>query len=166
MVVLSLQGSPTLVAVATCFAIAAASAILDRGTSMRVGASQDWPVLRKQGPTLSLTASSRSASARMMLADFPPSSCVTRLIVGAAAKATATPALVDPVKETMAMSGCEAIAAPTLGPSPFTRLKTPGGTSASCRISANRYAESGAISLGFRTMVHPAASAGATLHTI
>src|SRR5204862_6143983 len=106
---------------------AAASAIFDRGTSSRVGALQDWPVLRKQACTPSLTALSRSASSKMMFADLPPSSCVTRFTVGAAAAATATPARVEPVKETIATSGCEEIAAPTVTPSPFTILKTPGG---------------------------------------
>src|SRR5271165_7069539 len=101
----------------------------------------------------------------MMLADLPPNSCVTRLIVAAAADATATPARVDPVKETIATSGCVAIAEPTVGPSPFSKLKTPAGTPASCRICAKRYADTGAISLGFSTIVHPAASAGATLQT-
>ena len=73
-----------------------------------------------------------------MFADLPPSSCVTRLTVGAAAVATATPARVEPVKETMSTSGCDEIAAPTVGPSPFTMLNTPAGTPASCRICVNR----------------------------
>src|SRR5579863_4171418 len=166
MLVPSANGSPTLVPSAVCFAVAAASAILDRGTSIRVGALQDCPVLRKHSCTPCLTALPKSASSRMMLADLPPSSCVTRFTVGAAAVATATPARVEPVNEIMATSGCAAIAAPTVGPSPFTRLKTPAGTAASCRICANKYAERGAISLGLRTIVHPAASAGATLQTI
>ena len=102
----------------------------------------------------------------MMFADLPPSSWVTRFTVGAALIATCTPARVDPVKETMSMPGCEAIAAPTVGPSPFTRLKTPGGTPASCRISVKRIAFNGATSVGFSTMVQPAASAGATLQAI
>src|SRR6202162_2430020 len=165
MLVSSENGSPTLVASAACWAAVAAAAILDRGTSMRVGASQDCPVLRKQASTPCLTAFSKSASSKMMLADLPPSSCVTRLTVGAAAEATETPARVDPVKETIATSGCEAISEPTVGPSPLTKLKTQGGSPASWRICAKRYAESGAISLGLSTMVHPAASAGATLQT-
>src|SRR5580704_8242335 len=76
------------------------------------------------------------------------------------------PPRVEPVKDTIATSGCEAIAAPTVGPSPLIKLKTPGGSPASWRISANRYAESGAISLGLSTIVQPAATAGATLQTI
>ena len=134
----SANGSLTLVASATRFATSAASDILDRGTSMRVGALQDWPVLRKHACTPSLTAFSRSASSRMILADLPPSSCVTRFTVGTAADATATPARVDPVNETMATSGCDEIAEPTVGPSPFTRLNTPGGRAASSKICANR----------------------------
>ena len=59
-----------------------------------------------------------------------------------------------------------AIAAPTVGPSPFTRLKTPFGTPASCMISAKTRPLSGAISEGLSTIVQPAASAGATLQTI
>ena len=55
---------------------------------------------------------------------------------------------------------------PTVGPSPLTRLKTPFGTPAACRTSAKMIALSGAISLGFSTIVQPAASAGATLHMI
>ena len=41
----------------------------------------------------------------------------------------------------------------TVGPSPFTRLNTPGGTPASCRISAKRIAFIGATSVGFSTIV-------------
>src|SRR5947209_3843273 len=102
----------------------------------------------------------------MMFADFPPSSWVTRFTVGAASFATSIPARVEPVKETIATSGCEAIAAPTVGPCPLITLNTPAGTPASSKISAKRQAESGAISLGFRTIVQPAASAGATLQQI
>src|SRR5262245_65758489 len=98
-----------------------------------------------------------------MLADFPPSSCTTRLTVVAAPLATNIPARVEPVKETMSISGWFEIASPTVGPSPLTRLNTPLGTPASCRISANRMALNGAISLGLSTAVQPAAIAGASL---
>src|SRR5688572_44019 len=74
------------------------------------------------------------------------------------------PARVDPVNDTMSMSGWEEIADPTVGPSPFTRLKTPAGTLALSKISARIMAFSGVISLGFSTIVQPAASAGMTLH--
>ena len=81
-----------------------------------------------------------------MLADLPPSSCATRLTVSAAAFATATPARVEPVNDIMSMPGCDDIAAPTVGPSPLTRLKTPAGTPASWSTSAISIAFSGAIS--------------------
>ena len=58
------------------------------------------------------------------------------------------------------------MAAPTSGPRPLIRLNTPFGTPASCRISAKISAEDGVNSLGFRIMVQPAASAGATLQAI
>ena len=58
------------------------------------------------------------------------------------------------------------MASPTVGPSPFTILKTPAGTPAASNTSAKRIAFSGAISVGFNTIVHPAAKAGATLQEI
>ena len=92
------------------------------------------------------TAFCRSASSRTMLADLPPSSCATRLTVSAAALATAMPARVEPVNDIMSMPGWEDSASPTVGPSPLTRLNTPGGTPASSRISAKSTAFSGATS--------------------
>src|SRR6202167_4327773 len=101
-----------------------------------------------------------------MLADFPPSSCATRLTVSALAFATALRARVEPVNDIMSMPGCDDIASPTVGPSPLTRLNTPAGTPASCITSAHSIAFIGAISDGFKTMVQPAAMAGATLQAI
>ena len=66
----------------------------------------------------------------------------------------------------MSTSGWVARAWPTPGPSPCTRLKTPFGTPASCMTSAKTVPDSGAISLGFSTIVQPAARAGATLQVI
>ena len=133
---------------------------------MRVGALQDWPLLLKQPSTSRVTAFWKSASSSRMFADLPPSSWQTRLTVSAALFATWMPARVEPVNETMSTSGCAASALPTPGPSPLTRLNTPGGTPASCSTWANSNASSGAISLGFSTMVQPVASAGATLQPI
>ncbi len=133
---------------------------------MRDGALHDCPVFDIIDSTPAFTAALRSASSRMMFADLPPSSCDTRLTVSAAALATCTPARVEPVNETMSMSGWREIASPTVGPSPSTRLNTPFGTPASASTSANRCALSGAISLGLSTTVQPAASAGATLQLI
>ena len=129
---------------------------------MRVWAVQVWPELRKHAPTTPLTAFARSASSRMMAADLPPSSSATRLTVAAATWETRRPAPVEPVKETMSVSGCATMGSPTTGPNPVTMLKTPGAKPASSMISARMKAESGATSLGFRTTVQPAARAGAT----
>jgi hypothetical protein len=88
------------------------------------------------------------------------------LTVSAASSLTRLPARVEPVKETMSIPGCEAIASPATGPTPVTRLKTPAGAPAASITSARMKAFSGATSLGFNTTVHPAASAGATLAAI
>ncbi len=74
------------------------------------------------------------------------------------------PARVEPVNETMSMSGWAASAAPTPGPSPLTRLNTTSGNACGVEISATIATENGASSLGLRTMVQPVARAGATLH--
>lgn len=97
----------------------------------------------------------------MMLADLPPSSWWTRVTLVAATSATRVPALVEPVNDTMSTSGCAAMASPTTGPTPDTRLKTPGGKPRPSMISASRKALSGATSLGLRTTVQPTAMAGA-----
>ena len=76
------------------------------------------------------------------------------------------PALVEPVKETISISGCFDKSVPTPDPSPFTKLKTPGGKPASCIISANNIPERGAISDGFKTIVQPVARAGITFKAI
>src|SRR5689334_25365544 len=102
--------------------MARASACSSRGTSMRVGALQDWPLLLKQLCTPLLTDHARSASRRMMLGDLPPSSWLTRFTVSAAALATRLPARVEPVKDIMAVPGWLDMTAPTEGPSPLIML--------------------------------------------
>ncbi len=101
-----------------------------------------------------------------MLADLPPSSCATRLTVSAAALATAMPARVEPVNDIMSMPGCDDIASPTVGPSPLTRLNTPGGTPASSQDLREEQRAHRRDFAGFSTIVQPAASAGATLQVI
>src|SRR5271156_4937209 len=87
-------------------------------------------------------------------------------MVSAAALAISTPARDEPVNEIISIPGWLESAVPTPGPSPFTRLNTPGGTPASCITSAKIIASIGAISDGFSTMVQPAAIAGHTLQVI
>ena len=74
------------------------------------------------------------------------------------------PTSVEPVKATLSTSGCSAKAAPAVSPYPVTMLTTPSGTPASWISSPNRRAESGVCSAGLSTIVHPAASAGASFH--
>ena len=102
----------------------------------------------------------------MMFADFPPISSDTRFTDCAPSSITRLPARVEPVNETLSTSGCVAIASPTTGPSPVTRLNTPFGSPASWMMSARMKALIGATSLGFNTTVQPAASAGATFSAI
>ena len=107
-----------------------------------------------------------SASSRMMLALLPPSSRVTRLTLGAANSLTLAPALVEPVKLTMSISGWLLRTSPISLPCPETRLNTPAGSPASWMMSASAKAFRGASLEGLTTMVQPAAMAGATLPMI
>ena len=97
---------------------------------------------------------------------MPPNSRHTLLIVSAAFFEINLPALVEPVKEIISISGWLDIWVPTPAPSPFTRLNTPFGNLTSSIISANNIPEIGAISEGFKIIVHPVANAGTTLRAI
>src|SRR5690606_8596801 len=130
------------------------------------GQAQASPEFMNTACTPCGTKMARFASSSKMLADLPPSSCATRLTVVAALSATSMPARVEPVNDTMSTSECVLRATPAVGPSPWTRLNTPGGTPAASSTSANSTALRGAISLGFSTIVQPAASAAATLQPI
>ena len=76
-----------------------------------------------------------------MFEDLPPSSWWTRLTELADACATAIPALVEPVNDIIATSGCSDNAAPTVGPYPLTTLNTPLGTPALSNTSARSIAQ-------------------------
>ena len=89
------------------------SSIADRSTRIRERAQQSWPALPKTAIGADAAAASRSASAKMTLADLPPSSSVTRLIVAAAPSAIPRPTSVDPVKAILATSGCSTSRFPT-----------------------------------------------------
>ena len=103
-----------------------------------------------------------SASAKTTLADLPPSSSVTRLIVWAAPAAIPRPTSVEPVKAILATSGCSSRRRPQTLPGPATTFSTPSGNPASNAIFSSSIAVSGVSSAGFKTMQLPAASAGAT----
>ena len=81
------------------------------------------------------------------------------MTVPAAAAPTASPAVVDPVNEIMSTPGWRDSASPAWRPVPFTRLNTPGGTSASCSTWAIRAPLAAESTLGLATTVHPAARA-------
>ena len=127
-VVLSASGSPTTISEAAAAARTSTFAICERDTSMRVGALQDWPRLRKAAPTPSGTARLSSASGRMIFGDLPPSSWATRLTVGAAACATRTPARVEPVIEIMSTCGCDARPVAHDGTRPVDEVEYAGRT--------------------------------------
>jgi len=160
------KGSPGCCFSAAAAAISSASASFSRGTSIRVWALQVWPELRKQLATPWEIAPLRSASSRITFADLPPSSSETLFTVPAATSLTSRPARVEPVNETMSIPSWAAIASPTTGPYPVTRLKAPGGRPSESMISASTNELSGVTSLGFTTTAQPAASAGATLAQI
>ena len=104
-----------------------------------------------------------SASSKTMTGALPPSSRWTRFRSEAAAAATSMPARTLPVIDTIAGIGCDTSARP-VSRSPQTTLNTPGGK-CSPRISASSKVLTGVVSDGFKTMVFPAASAGAHFQT-
>jgi hypothetical protein len=74
------------------------------------------------------------------------------------------PTSADPVKATLSISGCSAIALPAPGPKPVMMLTTPSGSPASSINSPSLSAVSGVCSAGFRIEVLPQASAGPSFH--
>ena len=116
---------------------------------MRVGALQDWP----EFGTRASRSASRRAEVRIVEQDvrrFSAQFLMDPLDRGAAFLATSVPARVEPVNETMSMSGCEASGAPTPGPSPMIMLNTPAGTPASCMTLVQRIALKGEYLGGFQ----------------
>ncbi len=158
--VASSSGSPTAIASTASSKASMKRSMAECWTRMRERAQQSWPALPKTALGAAAAARSRSASAKTMLADLPPSSSVTRLIVCAAAAAIPRPTSVEPVKATLATSGCSTRRCPHTRPGPTTTLTTPSGIPDSTAILSNSTAVSGVSSAGLRTTVLPAASAG------
>src|SRR5256885_985393 len=73
------------------------------------------------------------------------------------------PTSVEPVNAILSMSGWFTISSP-VRPSPVTTLSTPGGSPASCAISAKHSAVSGVNSAGFQTTGFPPAGARGVFH--
>ncbi len=100
----------------------------------------------------------------MMKGALPPSSSEAFLIVGAHCSNNSRPTSVDPVKDSFRTIGLDVSALPTSAALLVGRMfRTPGGIPACSARAAIASAESGVSSAGFATIVHPAASAAATL---
>src|SRR3954454_10584144 len=158
------SGSPTLIASTAPLSCDRNSSTAPRWTRMRERAQQSWPALSNTAHGAALAAASTSASAKTTLADLPPSSSVTRLIVAAAPAAIERPTSVEPVNAIFATSGCSTSRVPHSRPGPATTLTTPSGSPASTASFSNSTAVSGVSSAGFSTIVLPAARAGASFH--
>jgi hypothetical protein len=133
---------------------------------MRDGHAQAWPEFRKHACTPFGTNVDRSASSSRMFADLPPSSCATRFHGQRRVARHLDPGAGGAGERHHVHVRMGVIAAPTVGPSPSIKLKTPGGTPAASMISATMWALRGASSLGLSTIVQPAARAAATLQPI
>jgi hypothetical protein len=99
-----------------------------------------------------------------MITFLPPISRWTFLKVRAHTSLMRRPVSVDPVNDTTDTSGCSTMGAAAPGPSPMTRLTTPGGTPASTSVCTKLMAVSGASSAGLKTTVLPQISAGRIFH--
>ena len=133
-------------------------------TSTRVAAVQSWPALKRPAPAMPSAAFAMSASSNTMHGALPPSSRCTRLRSWEAASATCMPARTEPVIATICGVLCATSARP-VSRSPQTTLSTPGGRN-SWQSSASSVELAGVVSLGLRTIVLPAASAGAIFQII
>ncbi|MCY1449707.1 hypothetical protein D9M71_664650 [compost metagenome] len=111
-------------------------------------------------------ALSMSASSRTIIGFLPPSSRAKRVMLATAATPTLLPTAVEPVNETLLISGCAARPAPTVAPSPVMTLNTPAGMPASKASSARRRAVSGVSQAGLMTTVQPQARAGMSFQVV
>ena len=131
---------------------------------MRVPAEQIWPLFMYRPNSAVATAASRSTSSKMMWGDLPPSSRVTVFRFDADIWTMSRPVTYSPVKAILSTPGCEASAAPAVGPKPGTTFSTPSGSPASAVRRASSSEVMGVCSAGFKTTVLPQASAGAVFH--
>src|SRR5919204_70178 len=123
-----------------------------RSTRIRLPAEQTSPWLTNTPKSAPSTAASKSASAKKMLGDFPPSSREIFFSVAAAARMMLLPTSTLPVNAILSTSGCSTSAAPVAGP-PVTMLTTPDGRPASLKLAASSRIVSGVCSAGFRSVV-------------
>ena len=131
---------------------------------MRLPAEQTSPWLKNTPNSAPSTATSKSASAKKMFGDLPPSSSEIFFSVPAAARMIVFPTSTLPVNAILSTSACSTMAAPAVSPAPVTIFTTPGGSPASAKLDASSRTVSGVCSAGFNTIVHPAQIAGASFH--
>ena len=124
-------------------------------TSTRSVRMQTWPLPAKPLQTAARAARGRSASARTIIADFPPSSSTAGMRRAAAAAATCLPTAGLPVKKIMSAT---AVRAAPASPRPATTSRTPSGKPPCFQSAAMRSDVSGVVSDGLSTTVLPAAS--------
>src|SRR5262245_1833366 len=132
---------------------------------MRVCATQAWPLFMSDANFSPWTVAARSASSRMIAADLPPSSRLTRFSCSPQIDAMRRPAAVEPVNAILSTPGWRTRCSPTSRPAGRT-LTTPFGMPASFRMSAMRNASSGVSGDGLMMIVHPAISAGASFDMV
>ena len=148
----------------TCSTSAATNSSWTRScTNTLLVQMQVWPAFLCEDMTTSLAARRTSASSKTMYGALPPSSSEMCFIVSAEAAYRSFPTRVDPVNEILRTVLDAVIALPIASASPDTTFRTPLGMPARSPRCARASAVSGVSSLGFKTTVHPAARAGATL---
>ena len=132
---------------------------------MRVWATQAWPLFISEANLRPSMVAARSASSRMMAADLPPSSRLTRLSCSPQIEAMVRPAAVEPVKAILSTPWWRTRCSPTSRPAGIT-LTTPFGMPASSSSSAMSMASSGVSGDGLMTIVEPDSSAGASFDMV
>ena len=136
-------------------------------TNKRFAQTQVWPALRYLEAIAPSTASSISASSKMINGAFPPSSSDIFLIVSADWRMRMRPTSVEPVNVNLRTRLSSHITEPKAGASrPGMIFMIPAGMPARCANSARARADNGVCSAGFRTQAQPTAMPGATLRVI
>ena len=127
---------------------------------------QVWPVAAKIPATTPLAAASRSASAKTMFGDLPPSSSVTRArCVGGAVHHGACRSPSRRERDLVDARVLDQRRA-RLGAEPGDDVEHAGREAGLLDQRANSSVEAGACSAGLTTNVQPAASAGASFQLI
>src|SRR5260370_36694763 len=128
---------------------------------MRLPAEQTSPWLKKTPKSAPSTAFSKSASAKKMFGDLPPSSSEIFFSVSAALRMIVLPTSTLPGNAILSTSGGATIEAPVASPAPLAMLTTPGGRPASAITAARDSGGHGVAAPGVVTRQRHAQIAGA-----